>query len=140
MYICTRWVLASIFNIILVNMLVSVQIMFLIDLTLRYGLVSCSFFFNYLTPFRNIENSHKFSQKLFQKSRKVYRVMWIKWFLWIILVEMFNAIKSPLRIHWRLSAIFKKSNKSIWSNVFWYIKIYSESVFNTLLIQIKRKC
>ena len=28
-----------------------------------------------------------------------------------------------LRIHWRLSTIWKTSNKSVWSNVFWYVKI-----------------
>ena len=28
-----------------------------------------------------------------------------------------------LRIHWRLSMISKKSNKSIWRNVFWYARI-----------------
>ena len=27
-----------------------------------------------------------------------------------------------LRIHWRLSTILKASNKSLWSNVFWYVK------------------
>ena len=28
------------------------------------------------------------------------------------------------RIHWRLSTILKTSNKSVWSNVFWYVKVY----------------
>ena len=28
-----------------------------------------------------------------------------------------------LRIHWRLYTILKTSSKSIWSNVFWYIKV-----------------
>ena len=27
-----------------------------------------------------------------------------------------------LRLHWRLSTILKTSNKSVWSNVFWYVK------------------
>ena len=27
------------------------------------------------------------------------------------------------RIHWRLSTILNTSNKSVWSNVFWYIKV-----------------
>ena len=29
----------------------------------------------------------------------------------------------PKRIHWRLSTILNTSNKSVWSNVFWYIKV-----------------
>ena len=29
-----------------------------------------------------------------------------------------------LRIHWRLSTVLKTSNKSVWSNVFWYVKVY----------------
>ena len=28
-----------------------------------------------------------------------------------------------LRIHWRLSTILKASDKSAWSNVFWYMKV-----------------
>ena len=28
-----------------------------------------------------------------------------------------------LRIHWRLSTILKTTNKSVWSNVFWYVKV-----------------
>ena len=28
------------------------------------------------------------------------------------------------RIHWRLSTILKRSNKSVWSNVFWYVKVF----------------
>ena len=27
----------------------------------------------------------------------------------------------PLRIHWRLLTVLKTSNKSVWSNVFWYV-------------------
>ena len=30
----------------------------------------------------------------------------------------------PLRIHWRLSTILKRSSKSVWSNVFWLVKVY----------------
>ena len=29
-----------------------------------------------------------------------------------------------LRIHWRLSRVLKTSNKSVWSNVFWYVNVY----------------
>ena len=29
----------------------------------------------------------------------------------------------PLRIRWRLSTILKTSKKSVWSNVFWYVKV-----------------
>ena len=28
-----------------------------------------------------------------------------------------------LRIHWRLSTILEASNKSVWSNIFWYVKV-----------------
>ena len=28
-----------------------------------------------------------------------------------------------LRIHWRLSSILKTSNKSVWNNIFWYVKV-----------------
>ena len=28
-----------------------------------------------------------------------------------------------LRIYWRLLTILKTSNKSVWSNVFWYVKV-----------------
>ena len=28
---------------------------------------------------------------------------------------------SPLRIHWRLLTVLKTSNKSVWSNIFWYV-------------------
>ena len=36
-----------------------------------------------------------------------------------------NLIKKrtqPVRIHWRLSAILKSTNKSVWNNAFWYVK------------------
>ena len=29
-----------------------------------------------------------------------------------------------LRVQWGLSAILTKNNKSVWSNVFWYVKVY----------------
>ena len=29
-----------------------------------------------------------------------------------------------LRIRWRLSTILKTSNKSVWGNVFWFVKVY----------------
>ena len=29
----------------------------------------------------------------------------------------------PLRIRWRYSTILKTSNKSAWSNIFWYVKV-----------------
>ena len=48
-----------------------------------------------------------------------------------------HLLKESLRIHWRLSRILKTNNKSVWSNVFWYV--CSECVFNTLYIEIKHK-
>ena len=32
---------------------------------------------------------------------------------------------------------FKNSQKSVWSTIFWYVNVYSESVFNTLYIKDK---
>ena len=34
-----------------------------------------------------------------------------------------NLHQRLLRIHWRLSMILKTSNKSVWSNAFWYVKV-----------------
>ena len=36
--------------------------------------------------------------------------------------QKIGTLSRLLRIQWRLSAIFKRSNKSVWSNIFWYIK------------------
>ena len=46
----------------------------------------------------------------------------------ILLHVSFKTIKKTfdldiLRIHWRLSMILKLSNKSVWSNVFWSVKV-----------------
>ena len=38
-----------------------------------------------------------------------------------------EKLKQPLfglTIHWRLSTILKRSNKSVSSNIFWYVKVY----------------
>ena len=38
-----------------------------------------------------------------------------------------EKLKQPLfglTIHWRLSKILKRSNKSVSSNIFWYVKVY----------------
>ena len=34
-----------------------------------------------------------------------------------------SNLRLKLSIHWRLSTILETSNKSIWSNVFWYVKV-----------------
>ena len=41
-----------------------------------------------------------------------------------------KTVLPTLRIHWRLSMILKTSNKSVWGNVFWYVKvcIFSKSI------------
>ena len=36
---------------------------------------------------------------------------------------LFGGKKPALRIHWRFPTILKISNKSVWSNVFWYVKV-----------------
>ena len=33
-----------------------------------------------------------------------------------------NLMSKDLKIHWRLSTILKNKQKSVWSNVFWYVK------------------
>ena len=38
--------------------------------------------------------------------------------------DLFECVILWLRIHWRLSTIIKSSNKSVWSNGFWYVKVY----------------
>ena len=42
-------------------------------------------------------------------------------------------------MHWRLSTILKTSNKSVWSNVFKFVKVFILNVLNTLYIEIKHK-
>ena len=44
-----------------------------------------------------------------------------------------------LRIHWGLSRILKTSNKSVWSNVFWYANVYIFSKFNWCTIHWDKK-
>ena len=34
-----------------------------------------------------------------------------------------NSCKIGLKIHWRRLTILETSNKSLWSNVFWYVKV-----------------
>ena len=38
-------------------------------------------------------------------------------------LDLYLLTQIWLRIHWRLSMILKTSNKSVWSNVFWYVEI-----------------
>ena len=40
------------------------------------------------------------------------------------LSKTFFRISLYLRIHWKLSTILKASKKRVWSNAFWYIKVY----------------
>ena len=40
-----------------------------------------------------------------------------------ILVVLWYVFPYLWRIHWRLSTIFKRSSKIVWSNVFWYVKV-----------------
>ena len=46
---------------------------------------------------------------------------------WFSMTRFFlsHFIHYSLRIHWRLSTILETSNKIFWSDVFWYIKVYS---------------
>ena len=36
---------------------------------------------------------------------------------------MLKDLAISIRIHWKLSTILKTSNESVWTNVFWYIKV-----------------
>ena len=49
--------------------------------------------------------------------------------------------KRKLRILWRLSTTLKTSSKSVWSNIFWYVKvcIFWKCIQYTLYIEIKHK-
>ena len=42
----------------------------------------------------------------------------------LIIRKYFSWILYILRIHWRLLTNLKTSYKSVWSNVFWYVKVY----------------
>ena len=48
-------------------------------------------------------------------------------------MKKFNNL-FEIKIHWRLSAISETSNKSVWSNVFWYVKacIFSKCIEYTI--------
>ena len=43
------------------------------------------------------------------------------WDFWSHLGQKWSA--KWLRMHWRFSTILKTSTKSVWSNVFWYVKV-----------------
>ena len=61
------------------------------------------------------------------KSGKVSPLKWGYVWLHGVLTSCSTATKKfnrkHWRIHYRLLTIFKKSNKSVWSNVFWYVKV-----------------
>ena len=44
-----------------------------------------------------------------------------------------------LRMH-KFSTVLETSNKSVWSNFFWHVKVwvYSENIFNTLYMKVKQ--
>ena len=42
----------------------------------------------------------------------------------LIAIFCYFQFNNDLRIHWRLSAIIKTNNKSVWSNVFWYVTVF----------------
>ena len=44
--------------------------------------------------------------------------------LFIFHMFLRKVLQLPLRIHWRLLMISKTGNKSVWSHVFWYVKVY----------------
>ena len=44
--------------------------------------------------------------------------------LFIFHMFLRKVLQLPLRIHWRLLMISETGNKSVWSNVFWYVKVY----------------
>ena len=47
----------------------------------------------------------------------------ILWFLTTPLNILQKVITIKLRIGWRISTILKTRNKSVWTNVFWYVKV-----------------
>ena len=48
----------------------------------------------------------------------------------LIFPYLLKTMVLPLRIYWKLSTILKTSNKSVWSIVFWYVKVYIFWKFN----------
>ena len=42
----------------------------------------------------------------------------------LIAIFSYFRFNNDLRIHWRLSAIIKTNNKSVWSNAFWYVTVF----------------
>ena len=43
-------------------------------------------------------------------------------FLYLLYTYLYT-LKNRVKIHWRHSTILKTSNKKVWSNVFWYVKV-----------------
>ena len=41
-----------------------------------------------------------------------------------VIKSLSGKITAAFKIYWNLSTILKRSSKSVWSNVFWYVKIY----------------
>ena len=59
-----------------------------------------------------------FILSFFISSMDTEALKWVEW-----LKNSIPCHQLSLRIHWRLSMILKTSNKSVWSNVFWYVKV-----------------
>ena len=67
-----------------------------------------------------MQNKQKKETNVFIKKHSVWQVRLIK--------EKeasgkIDSLAKSLQIHWRLSTILETSNKSVWSNVFWYVKV-----------------
>ena len=41
-----------------------------------------------------------------------------------VIKSLSGKITAAFKIYWNLSTILKRSSKNVWSNVFWYVKIY----------------
>ena len=56
-----------------------------------------------------------------------------------MLVLSFRRSNVAFRIHWWLSTVLKISNRSVWNNVFWYLKVHicSENLFNSLCMEMQ---
>ena len=85
----------------------------------------------------DIKHMHIFVIRVFEirkrntiKCCSIFKLIWKSLhekYFWSILKKVsVNSIYIcfPLRLHWRLSMVLKTSNKSLWGNVFWYVKVH----------------
>ena len=94
------------------------------------------------TPLESLLSCHVFiklltnQEYLSLKIQRSLRAVPLKWFLLVVrflfyfttVIDIFQKTRqlfiNSLRIHCSFSTILKTNNKSVWSYVFWYVKVY----------------